>query len=173
MGSNPVSLQFLSFLIKLIKPKTILEIGTFIGISAMEFSSASPKGTKIYTYEKFKEFSDIAKKNFKANKLNNIEIIEGDANEKIIQNNKKFDFIFLDGNKENYLNLFKLTINKLSKKGIYVVDNVFNQGDSLNKYPQTAKGRGVKKLLNYIKIQKNINCSVIPVYDGIILIQKN
>ena len=64
MGSNPVSMQFISFLIKIIQPKNILEIGTFY-ISAMEFASSSLKSSKVYTIEKFDEFADIALKNFK------------------------------------------------------------------------------------------------------------
>ena len=61
MGSNPVSMQFISFLIKIIQPKNILEIGTFIGIYD-EFASSSLKSSKVYTIEKFDEFADIALK---------------------------------------------------------------------------------------------------------------
>lgn len=172
MGSNPVSMQFISFLIKIIQPKNILEIGTFIGISAMEFSSSSSKGSKVYTIEKFDEFADIALKNFKKNKFSNIHLIRGDANEKLKSLNIKFDLIFLDGNKENYLSLFQMTIKKLNKGGIYIVDNIFNQGDSLNKNPKTDKGKGVKRLIDYIGSSKNITCTILPVYDGILLIKK-
>ena len=81
--------------------------------------------------------------------------------------------LFLDGNKENYLNLFKITITKLNRKGIYVIDNVFNQGDALNRTPKTEKGKGVKKLLDYISTKKNISCTLLPVYDGILILKKN
>lgn len=173
MGSNPVSLQFISFLIKILQPKNILEIGTFIGISAMEFASSSSKKTKVYTLEKFDEFADIAEKNFKLNNFSNIKLIRGDANNQSKALKIKFDFIFLDGNKENYLNLFKITIKKMNSNGIYIVDNVFNQGDSLNKKAKTDKGQGVKKLLKYIQSQKNYNCTLLPIYDGILIIKKN
>lgn len=173
MGSNPVSLQFISFLIKLFQPKNILEVGSFIGISAMEFASSAPKNAKVYTLEKFDEFADIAEKNFKLNNFSNINLIRGDANKQSKTLKNKFDFIFLDGNKENYLNLFKITIKKMNKKGIYIVDNIFNQGDSLNKKAKTYKGEGVKKLLTYIQSKKNLTCTLLPIYDGLLIIKKN
>lgn len=173
MGSNPVSLQFISFLIKLLRPKKILEIGTFIGISAMEFSSSSSKETKIYTLEKFDEFADIALKNFSVNNFKNIKLIRGDANKNIQNLKDQFDFIFLDGNKENYLSLYKKALKKLSKNGILLVDNILNQGDVLNKKAKTEKGNGVKRLLKYVETQKKISSTLIPFYDGILLIKKN
>ena len=172
MGSNPVSLQFITFLIKLIQPKNLLEIGCFIGISAMEFASSASKTSKVYTIEKFEEFANIAEKNFKLNKFKNIHLIRGDAN-KDQSYLKQILILFLDGNKENYLNLFKITITKLNRKGIYVIDNVFNQGDALNRTPKTEKGKGVKKLLDYISTKKNISCTLLPVYDGILILKKN
>ena len=64
-----------------------------------------------------------------------------------------------------------MTIKKLNKGGIYIVDNVFNQGDSLNKNPKTDKGKGVKRLIDYIGSSKNITCTLLPVYDGILIIK--
>ena len=61
----------------------------------------------------------------------------------------------------------------MNSNGIYIVDNVFNQGDSLNKKAKTDKGQGVKKLLKYIQSQKNYNCTLLPIYDGILIIKKN
>ena len=175
MASNPISLSFLNFITNMIKPKYILEIGSFIGLSTMELSKNIKKNGKVISIEKFEKFYNIAKKNFKINRLNKkIKIILGDANEvlssKIIK--QKFDLVFIDGNKEKYKELFILCENKLTKNGIIIIDNIFNQGDALNRKTITKKGSGVKKFLQYLK-KKNIQKCILPFYDGIMLIKKN
>ena len=175
MASNPISLSFLNFITNMIKPKYILEIGSFIGLSTMELSKNIKKNGKVISIEKFEKFYNIAKKNFKINRFNKkIKIILGDANEvlssKIIK--QKFDLVFIDGNKEKYKELFILCENKLTKNGIIIIDNIFNQGDALNRKTITKKGSGVKKFLQYLK-KKNIQKCILPFYDGIMLIKKN
>jgi len=175
MASNPISLSFLSFICYLIKPKNILEIGSFIGLSTMELSNHLKKNGKVTAIEKYDKFYNIAKKNFKINKLEKkINIILGEALN-VLSSNKlqnKFDLIFIDGNKENYKEIFQLCEKKLTKNGIIIIDNIFNQGDAMNKNPQTEKGYGVKRLLNYLKNKKMTKC-ILPFYDGIMLIKKN
>ena len=175
MASNPISLSFLNFICYLIKPKNILEIGSFIGLSTMELSTHLKKNGKVTAIEKYDKFYNIAKKNFKINKLEKkINIILGEALD-VLSTKKlkqKFDLIFIDGNKENYKEIFQLCEKKLSKDGIIIIDNIFNQGDAMNSKPQTQKGVGVKKLLEYLKNKKMTKC-ILPFYDGIMLVKKN
>ena len=175
MASNPISLSFLNFICYLIKPKNILEIGSFIGLSTMELSTHLKKNGKVTAIEKYDKFYNIAKKNFKINKLEKkINIILGEALDVLSSNKlkKKFDLIFIDGNKENYKEIFQLCEKKLSKDGIIIIDNIFNQGDAMNSKPQTQKGAGVKRLLEYLKNKKMTKC-ILPFYDGIMLVKKN
>ena len=175
MASNPISLSFLNFICYLIKPKNILEIGSFIGLSTMELSTHLKKNGKVTAIEKYDKFYNIAKKNFKINKLDKkINIILGEALDVLSSNKlkKKFDLIFIDGNKENYKEIFQLCEKKLSKDGIIIIDNIFNQGDAMNSKPQTQKGAGVKRLLEYLKNKKMTKC-ILPFYDGIMLVKKN
>ena len=175
MASNPISLSFLNFICYLIKPKNILEIGSFIGLSTMELSTHLKKNGKVTAIEKFDKFYNIAKKNFKINKLDKkINIILGEALDVLSSNKlkKKFDLIFIDGNKENYKEIFQLCEKKLSKDGIIIIDNIFNQGDAMNLKPRTQKGAGVKRLLEYLKNKKMTKC-ILPFYDGIMLVKKN
>jgi len=174
MASNPISLQFLKWLIIFSKPKNVLEIGCFVGLSTMEMASALNQGSKITTIEKFKDFADIAKKNFKVNKLNKkIILINDDAINFLKKKNKTpYDIIFIDGDKVNYLNIFKLCEKVISKNGFFIIDNIFNQGDSINKYPQTSRGLGVKKLVNYLRGRKDLVKCILPFYDGLMLVKK-
>lgn len=175
MASNPISLSFLSFICNLTKPKNILEIGSFIGLSTMELSTHLKKNGKVTAIEKYDKFYNIAKKNFRINKLEKkINIILGEALDVLSTNKLKqnFDLIFIDGNKENYKEIFQLCEKKLSKDGIIIIDNIFNQGDALNVKPLTKKGVGVKRLLEYLKKKKMTKC-ILPFYDGVMMVKKN
>jgi predicted O-methyltransferase YrrM len=174
MASPPVALNLYEFICGLIKPKKILEIGTFIGVSALTMAKATDEKCKIFTIEKFKEFFDIAKYNFKKNKFDNkINIYNGDAINVLKKLKKmKFNLIFLDGDKGKYLKIFKLIEKNNIKKGsIIIVDNFFFHGDVLNK-SQSEKGFGVKKLGLYISKSKKYIVTLLPMYDGIALLKK-
>ena len=173
MASNPLALSFYKFIVSSINPKNILEIGCFIGLSTMEFAKASNNKCKVYTIEKFDHFAEIAKNNFKKNKLSKkIILLNGDANIilKTYKFKHKFDIIFIDGNK--YKELFKLSEKLISSKGIFIIDNILNQGDVLNNKPKTSKGQGVKRLINYLKKRNDLHKCILPFYDGIMLVKK-
>ena len=175
MASPPLTLNFYAFLAKLINPKNVLEIGTFVGVSALNMAQHTPKTTKIVTLEKFDEFKNIAEKNFKDNNFEKkIKILLGDANETLLKlKKKKFDLVFIDGDKGNYLSIFKLIEKHNIKRGsIIIVDNYFFHGDVVNKKPRTEKGKGVKALINYIEKNDNFTKTIIPIYDGILLLKK-
>ena len=104
MSSSPITLNFMTFLIEILKPLKTLEIGTFVGVGTLYLAKSIPKNGKVITIEKFSDFYKLAQKNFRINKLEKkIEIYLGDG--KDILNKKKFgkfNFIFIDGGKENY-----------------------------------------------------------------------
>tara|TARA_B100001250_G_C19803234_1_gene792075 strand:- start:443 stop:1162 length:720 start_codon:yes stop_codon:yes gene_type:complete len=177
MATNPIILNFYKFLLNSFNPKRILEIGSFIGYSTLYFAKYSSKNARITTIEKFSEFSNICLYNFKRNKLNKkINLINQDASlalDKLIKKKKKYDFVFLDGDKGKYKELFMKVEKLISKKSIVIVDNVFFQGDLINKNPLTVKGKGVKKFINYVTNNKKFSVNILPMYDGIALIKKN
>lgn len=169
MGSNPLFLSFINFLIKVSKPKSVLEIGTFVGL----FSTfLAKRNLKVTTIEKFKKFFSIAEKNFKKNNVSkNVTLLNGDANNILKKLKKKFDLIFLDGDKGNYLSIFKiLEKNNLNKNSIIIVDDIFFHGDIVNKKTITSKGLGVKKFLSYIKKNNKYYKTILPIYGGVLLL---
>ena len=176
MGSNLVSIDLICFFIKIFKPKSMLEIGSFIGRSSLAFSYSSPKRSKLYAIEKFSRIFKILKKNINVNKLQKkILPFEGDA--KIILKSdyfsrKKFDFVFIDGNKENYYEYLKILENKTSKNCIIIIDDIFFHGDVFNKKKKTLKGSGVYKIYSYIKNNKVFESLIIPISNGIMILKK-
>jgi len=121
--------EFLNFLIKIKNPKKILEIGTSNGYSTIFIAS---NRVEVFTIEQDKEKIKLAKENFKKANLKNIKILEGNALE-ILKNLKdKFDFVFIDATKREYLKYFKLI--KLNKDAMIIADNIITHKEKLDEY---------------------------------------
>ena len=137
---NPEEGKLIQTLIKLGNIKNILEIGTLYGYSTIWFARGINNNGKIITIEKEPENAKIARENF--NKLennlsNNIEIINGDANEvleKLVQKQLVFDMVFIDADKSSYPNYLNFTDKLLKKGGLIVADNTFLSGAVYNDY---------------------------------------
>jgi len=168
MGSSLISQLFLSFIIKTNKVKKILEIGTFTGKTTTFFAKVNSNIT-IDTIEYYDSFANIAKKNFKSNKVaDQINVMIGDAKLIIPKIKKKYDFIFIDGDKDNYLYYFQHAEKLLSKNGIIIIDDIFFHGDVFNQKPKSSKGLGVKKIINHLlKNKKKYETTIIPISNGI------
>lgn len=176
MASNPIMLRLLEFIVRLKQPKKIMEIGTFIGLSAMNMASALPENGKLFTIEKFDHFAEIAQSNFNRNGFKNkIRLIQGDAFEKFpeLAKHKPFDMIFIDGNKERYADYFLMADKLLAPNGLIIIDDSFFHGDALNKKPLTEKGRGVRKALLAAKKAKNYRKLLLPISNGFFMLIKN
>jgi predicted O-methyltransferase YrrM len=110
MGSNPVSTRFLQILARLVRAERVLEVGTFVGVSAIYLARALEAGGRVVTIEKFPEFAAIAQRNFVANGVQDrITLLVGDAIERIeeLPADEPFDLVFLDGHKERYAEYFE------------------------------------------------------------------
>lgn len=175
-ASNPVNLQIIKLLIQIKNCKSILEIGSFIGVSAISMAQALPDDGKILTIEKYDYFAGIANRNIISSGFQDkIELINGDAFEVLQQLNpeRKFDLIFLDGNKERYDVYFEMLENKLDKGGIFLIDDIFFEGDILNQEHKTEKAKGISKMLDLVKSRNNYFKSVLPIGNGFLILIKN
>jgi|SRR5690625_1420670 len=172
---EPVSMNFLTQLIRIYKPKQILEIGSAVGYSALRMHEAFPE-SNIVTIEKNKNMYEIALANI-SNQQNekHIEVIFGDALEKIEQlteQNKKFNFIFIDAAKAQYKRYFEIVQRIISNDGIIVCDNILFKG-LVTKHNCTPNNR-LQKLANKIHLfntwlsnQKNYQTTFLPIGDGV------
>jgi len=172
-ASNPPKLRFMEFLIRISGAKRALELGTFIGISGLYFASALPDDGELVTVEKFDHFAEIARRNFEQNGLDKkIRLVEADAMEFVssLPKDDMYDFIFIDGDKGNYLPYFENLEPHLSAKGVMVIDDVFFHGDAMIDAPVTDKGQGVKDLLDAIGKRDDLVRSMLPVGGGGIML---
>ncbi len=175
MASNPVGLRFLQLLVKMTGAKRVLEIGTFIGLSAMSMARTLPRGGEVVTIEKFDHFAGIARRNFAANGLaDRISILEGDAFKVIegLPKNRPFDMVFIDGNKERYAHYFQALDPLLRPGGLAVIDDSLFHGDVLNVPPQSEKGAGVKSFLDIAADCREWLRLLVPISNGTMLMIK-
>lgn len=175
MGSDPIAQRLLDMLIVMNRAKSVLEIGTFIGVTTMYMARALRSGGSVVTIEKFDEFAAIARENFRRNGFQDrIQLIVGDASKEIrkFDASARFDLVFIDGNKEKYHEYFELLEPHLSESGVMVIDDCFFLGDALNDAPVTEKGRGVKSLLELVSKREELLRLALPVADGILIIKR-
>ncbi|WP_334293309.1 O-methyltransferase [Maledivibacter halophilus] len=174
---HPEVAKFLDVIIKISKVKSILEVGTAIGYSALIFSRAMGNEGKIVTIEKSEDMYNLAKNNIKkAGQKANIDILLGDGREVLPQIEGKFDMIFLDAAKGHYQKFLLSCIDRLNDNGIIVSDNVLYKGMvASNQYVVRRKITIVKRMrkyLNYISNHPRLTTSIIPIGDGVALTYK-
>ena len=170
--------SLISFLLTTRKPNAILEIGTAVGFSSMLMSEYVSEKTTIDTIEKVPMRINDAKKNFrKYGKEKRINLIEGDALvelDRLVKDNKKYDFIFMDAAKGQYMNFLEYILKLLTDDGMLVTDNVLQDGDIIqSRYAVTRRDRTIhgrmREYLYYLTHSDNLSTVVLPVGDGVTL----
>ena len=161
--------RVLSMLSKLVQPKSVLEIGTYTGYSALCIAEGlHPKGT-IHTIDKNEELESLQNSYFKKSGFNNqIQQYVGNALDIIPTINVTFDLVFIDADKSNYINYFHLIIDKMNSGGIILSDNVLWSGKVIEKLD--PKDLDTKTLLEYNKLlnsDKRVETVLLPIRDGL------
>ena len=168
--------HFLHFIIKIIKPKNILEIGTFTGLSALTMGLAMDENSELTALDKNKETSDVAMSFFKKAKIDNkINLLINNAivSLKDLYNKKKqFDFIFIDADKENYINYFNNALNILNNNGIIVVDNVLWYGDVADQNKNDRLTLKIREFNKFINTDNRVESLILPIGDGLSVCRK-
>lgn len=160
--------------IKEINPKNILEIGTAIGYSGTLMLKNS--NANLVTLENNEKMRDLALKNFESeNLLNRVNIIFGDAKDYIENSKDKYDFIFLDGPKSQYVKYLPYLLSMLNKNGLIFCDNVLFQGYVNSEEEPPKKFRTIvlslRKFLKEIKENERISSEILNIEDGVALIK--
>jgi len=161
--------RVLSMLSKLIRPVNILEIGTYTGYSALCLCEGMQENGTLHTIDIKEELVDFQRKHFDKSPWGN-QIVQhlGEALDIIPTLDMKFDLVFIDADKENYINYFELTVPKMNQGGIILSDNVLWSGKVLE--PLSPKDISTKILLEYNLLLKNdsrVETVLLPIRDGL------
>ena len=163
-------LEFFSFMIQ---PENILEIGTFTGYSAICMAKGLKSGGKLITIEINDELTAFSNEYFKRAGLGDkILQVTGNALDVITDLDMAFDLIFIDGDKREYSDYYRLVIDKLNPGGFILADNVLWGGKVIENETTDAQTKGVIEFNDMISRQKNIDNVMLPVRDGLMLIRK-
>ncbi|MEN9907565.1 MAG: hypothetical protein RLZZ540_706 [Bacteroidota bacterium] len=161
--------RVLSMLAKLIRPVNILEIGTYTGYSALCLCEGIQENGQLHTIDIKEELVDFQRKHFDKSPWGS-QIVQhlGEAVDIIPTLDIKFDLVFIDADKENYLNYFELIVPRMNKGGIILSDNVLWSGKVLE--PLNPKDKSTKILLDYNKLLKEdprVETVLLPIRDGL------
>jgi len=161
--------RILSMISKLVQPKTILEIGTYTGYSALCLAEGLQKNGTLFTIDKNEELEDFAKKYFNQSLYTSqIKQMVGNALNILPTLNEKFDLVFIDADKENYSTYFNMIIEKMNSGGVILSDNVLWSGKVVEEIDPDDKD--TKALVEYNKIlntDDRIETILLPIRDGL------
>ena len=165
--------RLISLISKLIKPKKVLEIGTYTGYSALCIYEGLDKKGIIHTIDKNEELVEIQKKYFKKTGEREKFIQHtGNALEIIPEINETFDLIFIDADKENYINYFNCIIDKLNKNGVILADNVLWNGKVNDERHQDETTKILRLFNELVNNDNRVETILLPIRDGISIIRK-
>ncbi len=174
MLSGQVMGNFLSFISQMVKPKRILEIGTFTGYSTIALSSGLSEGGVIDALELNDELEDLILEGFeRAGIADKVKLHIGDAKETLPTLNETYDLIFIDANKREYLEYYNLVIDKLKSGGFVIADNVLWDGKVFDlENNRDAQTVGIQRFNEFIKKDERVENVILSIRDGINLIRK-
>jgi caffeoyl-CoA O-methyltransferase len=165
--------KFLELMSYMLRPIRILEIGTFMGYSALSLAKGLLNGGRLHTIELRKEEGDIALQNFhKAKATEKIILHLGNALEIIPTIRENWDLVFIDADKVNYTNYYELVLPLVKPGGFILADNMLFHGEVLND-PVTGKNaKAIHAFNEHVMNDDRVEQVLITIRDGIMLIRK-
>lgn len=172
MASGHVQGQLLRMLVGMVRPKRILEVGTFSGYSALAMAAALPPGGELYTFEVNDEMEDFARGWFDASPYGSrIRFIVGDALTLVPALGLDFDFVFIDGDKRQYADYYAMAKHHLAPGGYIVADNTLWDGHVVDPaYDRDAQTQGIRRFNDVVVADSEVECVILPLRDGLTLI---
>lgn len=169
--------QLIKLLLKMRQPKKILEIGTAIGYSSILMAESTCEDTKITTIERYDKNYNIAIENIKKfGYEDRIDVKLGDANDVLLDLDEKFDFVFIDAAKGQYLEFFKKTKDLLADDALIISDNVLFKGmvatDDLVVRRKKTIVKRLREYLEYINNLEGFTSAILSISDGVALTYK-
>lgn len=174
MLSGQLQGVFLSLISKMMKPKRILEIGTFTGYSAICLAEGLAEDGELHTIEVNEEYEDRIRQCFdKYERGSQIKLHIGDAKEVFQQLPETWDLVFIDADKTDYRELYDLVFPKVRKNGFILVDNTLWNGKVVTEPAHNDKDtKAVTDFNDYVQKDDRVKNLLLPFRDGIMIIEK-
>ena len=173
MLSGHVQGKFLQMVSEMMRPRRILEIGTFTGYSALCLAKGLAEEGEIHTIEVREEDAATAKGYFERSFFSKKIILHiGDALKIIGELEETWDLVFIDAEKEQYINYFNLVLPYLRRNGFILADNVLFHGQVLEEEIKGKNAKAIQAFNDHIRARSDVEKLMIPLRDGIMIIRK-
>ena len=174
MASGHLQGRLLKMLVKMIRPRNILEIGTFAGYSAICMAEGLEPGGKVYTFEINDEQEDFTRPWIESSEVaDRIEFIIGDAIEMAPRLGIEFDMAFIDGDKRTYMESYEMVLSILRPGGFILADNTLWDEHVVDpSYAKDQQTRGILKFNDHVAQDERVEKVILPLRDGLTLIRK-
>ena len=173
MASGHVQGRLLKLLVKMIRPKNILEIGTYTGYSAICMAEGLDDDGRLYTFEVDDELEDFTRRWIEGSPVSEkIVFTIGSALERVPQMGVKFDLAFIDGNKREYIAYYEMALEHLNEGGWILADNTLWDGHVIDPTYKDAQTNGVRAFNDYVRADERVEEVILPLRDGLTIIRK-
>jgi caffeoyl-CoA O-methyltransferase len=172
MMVGPLEGRFLAFLVRALRARRVLEVGTFTGYSSICMASALPAGGRIVTLDVNEETTEIARRYAtEAGVVDRIDYRVGPASETLAQLDGPFDLVFIDADKDGYVDYYEAALPKVDDGGLIVADNVLWSGRVVSE-PTDDSTRAIQRFNEHVRADDRVETVMLTVRDGMTLIRR-
>ena len=174
MASGHLQGRLLKMLVSMIRPKNILEVGTFSGYSAICMAEGLDNGGKVWTFEINDEMEDFTRPWIENSPVaDKIDFRIGDANIEAPKLGITFDLAFVDGDKRTYVETYEMVLRLLRPGGYIIADNTLWDGHVTDPaYDHDHQTQGIRQFNDHVAADNRVEQVIVPLRDGLTLIRK-
>lgn len=174
MASGHLQGRMLKMLVRMIRPKNILEVGTFSGYSAICMAEGLDEGGKVWTFEINDEMEDFTRPWIENSPVaDKIDFRIGDANVEAPKLGVTFDLAFVDGDKRTYVETYEMVLSILRPGGYIIADNTLWDGHVTDPaYDHDHQTQGIRQFNDHVAADNRVEQVIVPLRDGLTLIRK-
>lgn len=174
MASGHLQGRLLKMLVSMIRPKNILEVGTFSGYSAICMAEGLDEGGKVWTFEINDEMEDFTRPWLEGSPVaEHIEFRIGDANVEAPKLGVEFDMAFVDGDKRTYVETYEMVLKLMRPGGFILADNTLWDGHVTDPaYDHDQQTQGIRRFNDHVAQDDRVEQVIIPLRDGLTVIRK-
>ena len=173
MMSGRVQGRFLQMLVHALRPRLVVEVGTFSGYAALAMAEALPPEGRIVTCEIDARHAEFARRHIAASPhAGRITVELGPAADTLRKLDGPFDFVFIDADKPGYLEYYELALEKLAPGGLIAADNALWNGDVLNAGSPDPDTQALREFNDTVARDPRVACVLLTIRDGLVLIRR-
>jgi caffeoyl-CoA O-methyltransferase len=173
MMSGRVQGRFLQMLVHALRPRLVVEVGTFSGYAALAMAEVLPPEGRIVTCEIDARHAEFARRHIAASPhAGRITVAEGPAADTLRKLDGPFDFVFIDADKPGYLEYYELALEKLAPGGLIAADNALWNGDVLNADSPDPDTQALREFNDVVARDPRVACVLLTIRDGLVLIRR-